>query len=356
MNEERSRIGVLLVNLGTPDSPKVRDVRRYLREFLSDPDVITLPGPLRWLLVNAVILPTRPRRSAHAYQQIWLPGGSPLMVHSRALADAVAAKLSAEFHVELGMRYGAPSIPTALAKLARVDITRLIVLPMFPQYCQATTGSIVTRIGECLGPAGLAHLEPDTIQDFFAEPGFIEAVAAPARAVVESFRPDHVLFSFHGLPESHIRDAATPESQCLEVGDCCDAMRPANRSCYRAQCYATSRALQRALALSDERCSNAFQSRLGRSPWIRPYTDEVIVELAERGIKRLAVVCPAFTADCLETLEEIGIRLRDQWLELGGEALELCPCPNAAPGWVDAVCELLRRTAGESARANATPA
>lgn len=352
MNENRSPIGALLVNLGTPDSPNVRDVRRYLREFLSDPDVITLPGPLRWLLVNAVILPTRPRRSAHAYQQIWLPEGSPLMVHSRALCDAVAEKLRPGIHVELAMRYGTPSIPSALEKLAAAQIGRLIVLPMFPQYCQATTGSIVARIGECLAPAGLSHIEPDTIQDFFAEPGFIEALAAPARGVLESFRPDHVLFSYHGLPESHIRDAATPGWKCLDIDDCCDAMLPANRGCYRAQCYATGRALQHALELPDDRCSSAFQSRLGRSPWIRPYTDEVVVELAERGVKRLAVLCPAFTADCLETLEEIGIRLRQQWLALGGEALELCPCPNAAPGWVDAVCEILRRTADESARAS----
>jgi len=355
MPDSPSPIGVLLVNLGTPDSPDVPDVRRYLREFLSDPDVITLPGPLRWLLLNLVILRTRPPHSAEAYRQIWLPEGSPLMVHSRALADGVAVALEPEFHVELGMRYGSPGIPEALDNLARAKVSRLIVLPLFPQYCEATTGSIIKRIAECLEPAGLGHLEPETIRNFFDEPEFIAAIAAAARPRLERFAPDHVLFSFHGLPESHIRKAATPESRCLDAASCCDALGPANRGCYRAQCYATKRALQSALALDDAACSSAFQSRLGRSPWIHPYTDDVVIELAERGVKRLAVLCPAFTADCLETLEEIGIRLRKQWRELGGEDLELCPCPNADAGWVAGVATMLRRAAETTPTASAPP-
>ncbi|MCK6552851.1 ferrochelatase [Myxococcota bacterium] len=338
------RIGVLLVNLGTPDSPSVSDVRRYLREFLSDPRVIDIPAVPRWLLLNLVILPFRPKKSAHAYSSIWTKEGSPLLVYEQALTAGVAERLGDRYVVELGMRYGNPSIPSALAKLGAADVSRIVVLPLFPQYAAASTGSAVERVLEV---AGRAWNVPalDTITDFYDEPGFIGAFAEVARPVLAGFGADHVLFSYHGVPERHVTKGDPTGRHCLATPTCCDAITSANRSCYRAQCFATTRALATALGLGAEGHSMSFQSRLGRTPWIRPYTDEVLPELAKRGKKRLAVMCPAFVADCLETLEEIGMRAKEQWKQLGGEDLVLVPSLNAHPAWIDAVAALVRREA-----------
>jgi len=337
--------GVLLVNLGTPDAPRPREVRRYLAEFLADPRVIDLPAVPRWLLLHGVILRTRPRASAAQYQKIWTEAGSPLLVHGLALRDGVAAALGDGYRVELGMRYGRPSLGDALDALDAAGVARIAVLPLFPQYSEAATGSAVARVRE-LHAARPGAPPLQVLGDFHAEPGFIEAFSQVARPHLERFHPDHVLFSYHGLPERQVRAADASGSHCFASEGCCDAVGEVNRRCYRAQCFATTRALCASLGLSEEATSVAFQSRLGRTPWIRPYTDVRIPELAAAGVKRLAVLCPAFVADCLETLEEIGIRAREQWRELGGEALELIPCPNAHPAWVDAVANMLRSETG----------
>jgi len=343
---EPQRIGVLLVNLGTPASPSTRDVRRYLREFLSDPRVIDLPAPLRWLLLRAVILPFRPRRSARLYASIWTPAGSPLLVHGRALAQALAAQLGPAFVVALGMRYGEPSLASAFETLLATDPVRIVVLPLYPQYASSSGGSTLERV---YALAGARERVPAlvSVADFHDDPGFVAAFAAVARPALETFRPDHVLLSYHGLPERQVRRADASGRHCLASPGCCDALGPPNRACYRAQCFATSRALAAALGLAAERHSVSFQSRLGREPWIRPYTDERLPALAQAGVRRLAVLCPAFVADCLETLEEIGIRAREQWLALGGEDLLLVPSLNASPRWVEAVAALVRARAGE---------
>ncbi len=334
------RTGVLLINLGTPDSPEVSDVRRYLREFLSDPRVIDIPAPLRWLLLNAIILPFRPAKSAHAYKQIWMPEGSPLLVYERALETAVRGKLGSDYVVELAMRYGSPSIASALDKLEAADPERIVVIPLFPQYASASTGSAMQKVFEL---AGAKNNVPDlvTINEFFDAPGFIEAFAAVARPELEALEPDHVLFSYHGIPERHVKASDLSGTHCLQSNTCCDRLVAANRHCYRAQCYATTRALSARLQLSPEQHSVSFQSRLGRTPWIKPYTDLVLPELAQKGLKRLLVLCPAFVADCLETVEEIGIRAKQQWKDLGGETLQLVPSLNAHPVWVDAVVEMI---------------
>jgi len=340
---------VLLVNLGTPRSPSPRDVRRYLREFLSDPRVLDMPALARFLLLELVILPFRPRRSALAYQQIWGPEGSPLLVHGRALAKAVAAELGTGFAVELGMRYGAPGIREALTKLAAHAPARLIALPLFPQYSTAATGSALAKLAQEHGQFSQEHgrfrgLPPlETLGPFYAEPGFIAAFAAVARERLAAFRPDFVLFSYHGLPERQIARLDATGRHCFTALGCCDAIGPANRDCYRAQCFATTRALTGELGLTSEGFATSFQSRLGRTPWIKPYTDLLLPELAARGHRRLAVLCPAFVADCLETLEEIAIRAREQWLSLGGEELLLIPSLNAEPSWVKAVAGWVRR-------------
>jgi ferrochelatase len=338
------RTGVLLVNLGTPDSPRVRDVRRYLREFLSDPLVIDLPAVRRWLLLNLVILPLRPRSSARAYAKVWTPEGSPLRVHGRALRVAVAAELGNAYVVELGMRYGHPSIPSALERLAAADVVRILALPLFPQHSSAATGSVVAKLRDTI--ERVPSIPPvETLGAFYDDPGFIDAFAAIARPCLEAFHPDFVLMSFHGLPERHVRRADPSERHCLASEDCCDAIADVNRDCYRAQCMATARALASALGLDDAAHAVAFQSRLGRTPWIRPYTDEVLPELARAGVRRLAIMCPTFVADCLETLEEIGMRGREQWLGLGGKAMQLVPCLNADPAWVRAVAGRIRSAA-----------
>jgi protoporphyrin/coproporphyrin ferrochelatase len=334
--------GVLLLNLGTPDSPSVPDVRRYLREFLSDPRVIDINPIGRSLLLNLIILPFRPAKSGKAYASIWTEEGSPLLVHSRHLAESVARKLGAGYLVELAMRYGAPSIPDALARLVAAQPSKIVVLPLFPQYSSAATGSALDRVYEVLGKAW--NVPPvETIGAFYDDPGFIDAFAEVARRHLDPFRPDFVLFSYHGLPERHVRKSDPSGRHCLASPTCCDAIVPENRYCYRAHCFATTRALVAKLGLAADRHSVSFQSRLGRTPWVHPYTDVVLPELARAGKKRLAVMSPAFVADCLETVEEIGIRAKEQWRSVGGEDLLLVPSLNAEPTWVDTVARLVRQ-------------
>lgn len=334
--------GLLLINLGTPDSPTTADVRRYLREFLSDPRVIDINAFSRALLLNLVILPTRPRQSAHAYQQIWDPvRGSPLLYHSRDLAAGVATALGPEWKVELAMRYGNPSIPAGLAALKAAAVDRIVVLPLFPQYASSSTGTAVARVLELVARENVVT-PVDVVPAFHADPGFLDAFAAVARPHVGAV--DHVVFSFHGLPEHHMTKADPSGAHCLRPG-CCDQLGEVNRDCYRAQCFATTRALAARLELAEDRHTVTFQSRLGRRPWIKPYTDLVLPELAAKGVRRLAVICPAFVADCLETVEEIGIRGQALWKASGGQELTLVPSLNATGPWIEAVAGLARRHA-----------
>ena len=330
--------GLLLVNLGSPDAPETGAVRRYLREFLSDPRVLDMNPVGRAALLYGVILPFRPSKSAEAYRKIWTDAGSPLLVHSRALAEAVRARLDDGWQVELAMRYGSPSIASALDRLRAGAVDDIVVLPLYPQYAASSTGSsleeIFRRTAERWVVPSLRVVPP-----FYDDDGFLDAFAEVARPVLAAGY-DHVLFSFHGLPERQVTKTDDSGAHCLKSASCCDALGPVNRNCYRAQCYATARAL--AARLDVPSWSVAFQSRLGRTPWIQPYTDHVIPELAAAGKKRIAVLCPAFVADCLETLEEIGIRAREQFAGCGGELLTLVPSLNSSPRWVDAVVALAR--------------
>ncbi len=337
--------GLLLLNLGTPDEPTTPAVRRYLREFLSDPRVIDINPVGRALLLNLIILPFRPAKSAHAYRSIWDPErGSPLLYHSRDLAAGVAAKLGDGWQVELAMRYGSPSITRGLDALRAAAIDRIVVLPLFPQYAASSTGTAIARIVE-LAAARWNVPALTLVPAFHADPGFLAAWTAVARPALEAARADHVLFSFHGLPARHIHKSDEGSDHCLVRESCCDGPVAANRNCYRAQCYATARALADRLGLSAAGFTVCFQSRLGRTPWIEPYTDHVIERLGKAGTKRLAVLCPAFVADCLETVEEIGIRGRAQFKAAGGEELVLVPSLNATPAWVDAVVALAEQYA-----------
>ena len=340
----RRKIGVLIVNVGTPDAPRPREVRRYLRQFLMDPRVLDINPVGRFLLVELGILLRRPRASAEAYAKVWTPGGSPLRVATEAFTRGLQEALGPGYDVAYAMRYGRPSIEAAIEGLRERGAGCIIVFPQFPQYASSSTGTALAEVFRVC--AGLWNV-PDVsvIPPFWDEPGYAAAFAAVGRPVLDELAAEHVLFSFHGLPERHVLKSDATGSHCLASPDCCAAVGDPNRNCYRAQCLATARLIAAELGLSADGWSASFQSRLGRTPWIKPYTDHVIPELAARGIKRLAVFCPAFVADCLETLEEIGLRARDQFLEHGGEALRLVPSLNAHASWVGLGARLCRKAA-----------
>lgn len=333
-------IGVLLVNLGTPAAPTPKAVGRYLREFLMDPRVIDIPDLNRWLLVNLVIAPFRAAKSAKAYQKIWTKQGSPLLVNTLALAAAVQKTLGEKFSVKAAMRYGKPSIRKALEAFAAEGVESIRVLPLYPQYASSSTGSTqeaVLKLAREVNHCPPAHL----LLPFFDHPGFIRAFVEIGAPVLKTFQPDHILFSFHGLPERQILKEDVGGNYCLKNPDCCAEIVPANGLCYRAHCFQSARAIAKGLDLKTEDYTVCFQSRLGRTPWIQPFTDVVLGEIASQGKKRIAVFCPSFVADCLETLEEIGIRAREQVGGLGAD-LQLVPSLNANPTWVQAVADMVR--------------
>jgi len=342
------RHGLLLMNLGTPDAPTVAAVRRYLREFLSDPRVIDVHPVARWLLLNFIILVFRPPKSAKQYQSIWEERGSPLLLRSLEFTQKLALELQGDFEVELGMRYGRPSLEEALARLRAKKIRSLTLMPLYPQYAASSTSSSLEKAYRLIGEAWDV-LPIQVVPPFFDQPGFLDALAAVAAPVIRRGRADHVLFSFHGLPERHIHKSDSTGAHCLASLQCCDQLTAVNSNCYRAQAYYTAREAARRLGIPAQGFSVSFQSRLGRTPWIRPYTDLWVQQLAQRGVRQLAVLCPAFVADCLETLEEIGIRARESFRSSGGEDLILVPCLNDHSTWIRAAAELAR-TAMRSSR------
>ncbi len=331
------------MNVGTPDAPQTREVRRYLGEFLMDPKVIDIPTWQRWLLVHGIILRTRPKKSAEAYAKVWTPEGSPLMVYSQRAAAGVQALLGPDFLVRVGMRYGNPSIESAVRELRDRGVKRIVGVPLYPQYAEAATGTSMIRLSEMARRAGVDDLRMTA--PFFDDPEFIAAFAEVAKPVLDGFKPDMVLFSYHGLPERQVRASDPTRKHCFASPDCCAQRVAANVKCYRSHCHHTTVALSKALGLAPEHAMMSFQSRLGRDPWVKPYTDVVLPELAARGVKRLAVMCPAFVADCLETLEEVGMRGREQWLEVGGEDLVLVPSLNDHPRWLKALEAMVRSLA-----------
>ncbi|MEQ9451950.1 MAG: ferrochelatase [Pseudomonadales bacterium] len=325
--------GYLLINLGTPASPEVADVRRYLNEFLMDPYVVSLPWPLRRMLVSGLILPFRPKRSSHAYRQIWSDRGSPLLFHSEDLSAALATALDAP--VELAMRYGDPSIRSALDRLLAAGSEEIVVVPLYPQYADSTVTTSLQAVADCEVNVPVRIVPP-----FYQHPAFIQALHTVTAPLLDA--PwDHILFSFHGLPEEHLKRADPTGSHCLAADDCCEVPSPCHATCYRHQARATASALANALGIKHTDYTVSFQSRLGRMPWLQPYTDQVLAALPERGIKRLVVACPAFVADNLETLEEIGLQGRETFLAAGGESFRLVPCLNAHPAWVEGLKNIL---------------
>lgn len=317
-----ARTGVLLVNLGTPDAPTAPAIRRYLRQFLSDRRVVELPRALWLLVLHGFILPFRPRRLVHAYEKVWTAQGSPLMTISRAQQQALAAAFGPEVVVSLAMSYGEPSIDGALAQLEQAGVRRLLVLPMYPQYSGTTTAAVFDAL---FASVSRRRWMPEirTIGSYHDDPHHIEALAASIETYWrEHGRGDHFLISFHSIPRAYV-----------ENGD------P-----YFCQCQKTARLLVTRLGLAEGSWSVSFQSRLGRQPWLMPYSDIVIPQLAtERGVRRLDVACPGFSADCLETLEEVAIRYADDFRAAGGETLRYIPALNAQPAHIAALAALCRR-------------
>lgn len=323
--------GVLLVNLGSPDSPSVPDVRRYLREFLMDGRVLDAPWPVRFFVVNACILPSRPRQSAEAYRKIWTAEGSPLVVMGRKVQSLLQQRL--DVPVGLTMRYQNPSIPSAIIELQQQSVRDLLVIPLFPHYAMSSFETAVERVKEVAGRLA-PEMELKMAPPYYDEANYIKALVSSAAAELEC--PfDHLLFSFHGLPERHLRKADPTCNHCLKVENCCEIPSIAHQTCYRAQCFATVRAFVRRAWVPSY--SVAFQSRLGKDPWLSPHTEDELVRLATIGVKRLCVICPAFVADCLETLEEIGMRGREIFLAAGGQEYRLISCLNDHPLWIDAL-------------------
>ena len=331
---------VLLINLGSPDSPAVRDVRRYLREFLMDGRVLDAPWPIRFGVVNFAIWPKRPHASAEAYRSVWTEEGSPLVVTSRRVQTALQSRVS--LPVELAMRYRHPSIEDALKRLARQRIAELLLIPLFPHYAMSSYETAVERVRRDLRrmlPQAQLHVQPP----YYDAPSYIDALHASAEPfLANEMDYDHLLFSFHGLPERHLRKSDATGCHCLTVKNCCERESPAHATCYRSQCLKTVRAFVARAGVPSHKHSIAFQSRLGRDPWMQPYTDQEIRRLARAGVKRLTVICPAFVSDCLETLEEIGMRGRETFREAGGEELTLVPCLNEHPRWLDALEGMVR--------------
>lgn len=333
----RSKIGVLLINLGTPDNCDPKSVYAYLKQFLNDPRVIDLPNIIRYVLVNGIIIPFRYKQSAHAYQQIWSHKGSPLLTNGQDLVNAVRKEFDTSVQVELGMRYGNPSINSAFSALKHCK--KIIAIPLFPQYSSAATGSAVEELLRVLSDQWNIP-EMSIKRDFFNNPDFIAAYASIIKEHLNDKKTHKVIFSFHGLPERHI-DKSACSSVCSR-SEPCPKPDQLNTYCYRSQCYETSRLIAQKLHLSSSDYVVSFQSRLGKTPWIKPYTDLILEELREKKVENIAIVCPSFVSDCLETLEEINIRARAQWLGLGGNDFVFIPCLNTHPLWVGGLVKMIK--------------
>jgi len=332
--------GVLLINLGSPDSTAVPDVRKYLREFLMDGRVIDLPWPMRALLVNGAILPTRPKQSAEAYEKIWTDEGSPLVTTTRNVREKLQSRLAPDVLVDFAMRYQNPRIEWAITNLQWKGVRDLLVVPLFPHYAMSSYETAAIRVRELVAKIA-PEMQVRVLEPYYDHAAYIRALAASAADYLTQ-EHDHLLFSFHGVPERHLRKSDTRGSHCLHSKACCETKNPAHQTCYRAQCFGTVKAFAAATGIAATKYSVAFQSRLGRDPWLKPYTDAEIVRLAQGGVKKLLVICPAFVSDCLETLEEIAIRGRELFLEAGGKEFTLIPCLNEHPQWLDSLEEIIR--------------
>lgn len=330
---------VLLINLGTPDSPSVPDVRKYLTQFLNDPRVIDINPVSRFILVNGIIVPFRAKKSAKLYEQIWTKEGSPLLIHGHNLQKKLQKELGDDYIVEFGMRYQNPSIPAAIERLKKANISSLTVVPLYPQYATSSTTSSIEETKRALKK--WTNAPPvKYVQNFFDDKGFINAFVEKAKKYnLNDY--DYFVFSYHGLPERQITKASFEFSDgSCKIGSCCDVITDKNRLCYRANCFATTRALVKELNIPEGKYQSTFQSRLD-DKWLKPYSDKVIEELGKKGHKKILVFSPAFVADCLETIYEIGVEYDEIFKHNGGNKVQLVESLNDSDTWVKALKEII---------------
>lgn len=332
---------VLLVNLGSPDSTRVSDVKRYLDEFLTDERVID-KAFVRKVIVPLIILNTRPKKSAEAYASIWTDEGSPLIVTSQHQTDKLAEKISPK--VYLAMRYGNPSIPDVVQEILKDGVTSLFVIPLYPQYAMSSYETVVVKVMEEIN-AHRPDLDVNFLQPFYNDPAYLDILAA---SIKENLPEDteRLVFSFHGIPERHLRLSDPSHAHCLCVEDCCNRANPAHATCYRHQCFATVKGVIERIGLSEDAYFVSFQSRLGRDPWLTPYTDATLERFAREGVRKVRVVCPAFVTDCLETLEEIAEEGKEIFMDAGGEDYGVIPCLNEDERWIQYLADQIDNWAG----------
>lgn len=325
---------ILLLNLGSPDSTATKDVHKYLMEFLMDKRVIDYPYLFRKILVGGIIVPFRAAKSAEAYETIWTKEGSPLIVLTRQLQEALQGQVDAP--VEIAMRYGNPSMEEACGRLVKKmpDVEEVIAIPLYPHYAMASYETAVEYAQE-IHRRNKYSFRLNFIKPFYNEPRYLKALSEQIRPYLAT-EYDHILFSYHGVPGRHIKKTDPTGSHCLQSASCCETASPAHAVCYRHQCFTTTREIVRLLNIPEGKYSNSFQSRLGKG-WLEPFTDIRLEEMPKEGIKKLLILCPAFVSDCLETLEEIAIRGKESYMNAGGEAYTMIPCLNTNPLWVQAL-------------------
>jgi protoporphyrin/coproporphyrin ferrochelatase len=334
---------IILLNLGSPDSTSTKDVHAYLMEFLMDKRVIDYPYLSRRLLVGGLIVPFRAAKSAEAYKAIWTKEGSPLIVLTRQLKQALGEQI--DFPVEIAMRYGNPTMEAAYDAILRrmPDVEEVIAIPLYPHYAMASYETAVEYAGAVYRKGGY-RFALRFIKPFYNDPDYLTALSALIRPYLAAGY-DHILFSYHGVPARHIRKTDPTRSHCLQSPDCCDTASEAHGTCYRHQCFVTTKEIVRLLSIPEGKYSNSFQSRLGKG-WLEPFTDVRLEEMPKEGIRKLLILCPAFVSDCLETLEEIAIRGKDSFLSAGGESYTMIPCLNTHPLWVKTLAGWIRGYAG----------
>lgn len=321
---------VLLVNLGSPDSTSVADVKRYLDEFLTDERVID-KAFVRKVIVPWVILQTRPKKSAEAYATVWTDEGSPLIVTSKQQAESLSASIAPS--VYLAMRYGSPSISSVMEQIIQDGVTSLFVIPLYPQYAMSSYETVVVKVSEEINRLQ-PDLDVDYLQPFYNDPAYLDILAASIKEHLPE-DTEKLLFSFHGVPERHLRISDPSHAHCLCVKDCCSRANPAHGTCYRHQCFTTAKGVVERLNLPEDKYFISFQSRLGRDPWLTPFTDATLEKFGREGLKKVRVVCPAFVTDCLETLEEIAEEGKEIFMEAGGSDYDVIPCLNNDPRWIE---------------------
>ena len=319
-----------MINLGSPDSTSVKDVRKYLDEFLMDERVIGKSYWFRWFLVKVIILNTRPRKSAKAYKKIWWKEGSPLIVLSKRLFDKVTKLV--KFPVALAMRYGSISILKSLKELDDKGVKNITVLPLYPHYAMSSYETVVEKVKDEV-KTNFPHLKIKTVEPFYNDKKYIDLLCKKIKSTISKIDYDHILFSYHGIPISHLKISDPTNSHCYKVKDCCNNHSHAHKFCYKHQVLETTELVIKKLKIDKNKYSNAFQSRLPNEAWLKPYTDDELVRLAKEGKKKLVIVTPAFVTDCLETLEEIAMEGKEEFLEAGGESYHYVPCLNDDDDW-----------------------